>query len=97
MIRELLAGQISEAKNLFHFCEIDLLHGVGGLMIFGMKTGKPPDRRDIVQREWELIAALEDVQRGVPVPLVVEVQAYIFIGALNSLAVVGTVDGADQI
>src|SRR5256885_3095144 len=96
-IGEIPACEISEAKNFFHFSEVDFLHRVGRLMIVGMKARKPPDRGNIAQGEGELVAALEDVQRGVPIPFVVDPQPHVLVGALHRGAVVRSIDCADEV
>src|SRR5215831_18204213 len=95
-IAEIPAGEIGQAQDFLHFREIDLLDGVGRLVIIRMEAREPPDRRNIVQGEWELIAALKDVQGGIPVPFVVEPQAYIFVGAFHCSAIVRAIDDPNE-
>ena len=44
-------------------------------MIIRMEAGEPPDRRDVAQRKRKLIAPLKNIQRGIVVPFVIEMQA----------------------
>src|SRR5437868_8205002 len=66
-------------------------------MVIGMKSGEPPYRGNIMQRERELIAALKDVQSRVVIPLVIQRQTNLFVRSLDCAAVFGTVDDSDQV
>src|SRR5690349_12404280 len=65
-------------------------------MVVGMESGEPPDRRDVVQSERKLVAALEYVERGVIIPFVVEGEPGGAIFALYYSSIVGTIQGTDQ-
>ena len=66
-------------------------------MIIWMKPGEPPHRGDVVQRERILIAALEDIQSGIAVPLVIQLQPDATVCRLHYLAIIRAVDRADQV
>src|SRR5262244_4628687 len=46
-VRELVATQISQPQDLCHFHIVDFIGGVRGVVIVGMETREPPERRNI--------------------------------------------------
>src|SRR5207302_2117033 len=79
LVCELVARQVRQTQNLSHLRVVDPLGGVRRVVVIGMKAGEPPERRNIVQQEWKLVAAEENVQRIVPVEAVVQIEADIFV------------------
>src|SRR5437868_5807073 len=95
-IREAPSGEIRELHDPLHLVEVDLLHRVGWLVVIGVEPGEPPDGGNVADRKRELVAALEDVQRRVLVPLVGQREADVLIRLLDRGPVIGAVDGADE-
>src|SRR5437588_3744446 len=95
-IRQRHARHIRQPYDLLHLDEVDFFQGIGGLMIVGVKCRKPPYSRDVMQGEWELIAALKNVQGRVLIPFVTQAQPHATVGGLHHLAIIRTVDRANQ-
>src|SRR5271168_3557268 len=56
--------EVGELQDFLHLAVVDLVGGVGGLVIVRMEAGEPPNGRDAPQGERELVAAEEDIERG---------------------------------
>ena len=68
------AAQVCKAQNFRHFQVIDFFRSIRDVVIIGMKSGEPPERRNIFQHEGKLVAAKENVQRRFVVESVIESQ-----------------------
>ncbi len=62
-----------------------------------MKAGEPPDGGDVVQGEGKLVAAEDDVEGGIIVEFVVELESDGLVGLFDGVAVIEGVVGADEI
>src|SRR5581483_9517622 len=49
-LRELESRQVRQLQDLRHLLEVDLLHRVRHLVVIGVKSGEPPDRRNVAQQ-----------------------------------------------
>src|SRR5690242_13755754 len=63
IVGELPSSQVSEPKNASHLRVIDLVGGIGRVVIIRMETCKPPESWNIVQHERKLVTPEEDIQR----------------------------------
>src|SRR5271165_1170665 len=64
LVAEGPGGEVGELQDFYHLGIVDLVGGVGGLVIVGMEAGEPPHSWDATQGERELITAEKDVERS---------------------------------
>ena len=67
--------EISELEYLLHLGEINLVYGVGCVVIVGMKPSEPPESWNVMQHKRKLVGAEEDVQCRLVVEPVIQRQA----------------------
>ena len=87
--------EIAEAHDLRHLAEVDFVDCVGDVVVVRVKTGKEPERRNIVKDERELIGAEEDAEGGVSLEAIVEDEADVLVFALDGVEEVGRIERAD--
>src|SRR5690242_19285878 len=96
LVSKFEAAEISQLQDFRHLLEIDLIDCVGHLMVIGMKTGEPPDRRESVHQKRVMIAAEENAVISIAIPLIRQVQADGFVLALDRLTIIRAVIRADK-
>ncbi len=88
-------GEIGQAQNFRHLHIVDAVIGVGGVVIVGVKAGEPPEGRNIVQNEGELVAAKENIQSRFMIEAVVQDKADAGVLLLHKSMVLGAVSAAN--
>src|SRR5207302_2245472 len=58
-------GEVGKADDLRHLGEVDLIDGVGDVVVVGVEAGEEPKRGNVVEDEGELVGAEEDAESGV--------------------------------
>src|SRR5215471_5963985 len=96
-VSKLPCGKVGKAQNLRHLYIVDLVCGVGGVVVIRMKSGKPPEGRHILQHERELIASEKDVQGCFMVKAIIQREAHDLVLLLNHLLVIRTIHCADKV
>lgn len=97
IVSEAPRRQIRQSNDLGHFRVVDLVSGVGALMIFRVEAREEPEGRYVLQDEGKLVASEKDIQRILSIEAIVEGQSDALVGSSDDLVVIGAIARTDQI
>src|ERR1700756_378551 len=97
LVGKLEAREVREPQNLGQLDVIDFVSRVRRVVVIGMKTGEPPERRNVEQHEGKLIAAEENVERVVAVETIIQIQPHVFVLSDHGAVVVRAIGRANKV